>query len=247
MGIREWFDKLRKASLARGYTCDICGKELFDYPTRRICEACEEKLFRPQRTCSKCGRESVAEGICLTCKSRMPSFTQGISPFSYKGEAALIVNRMKNGDPRLAAYLGEQMAERFLNVYNGEEDAFLILPVPLTKDRLCERGYNQAQRLAESVERRLTERGFEAELDCEVLQKRRETKLQKQALGKAREENVQGAYHVHKRKACEGKRILLIDDIMTTGATGNECAKLLLSAGAKEIIFLTATARPEQK
>ncbi len=248
MGIKAWFNKLRRASLARGYTCDICGVELFYYPDRRLCEACEKKLFRPQRACQKCGRETVAEGVCLSCKGCMPSFTRGLSPFSYKGEAALAVNRMKNGNPRLAAYFGEQTAERFLEIYGLEQDnPLLIVAIPLTKERLRERGYNQAERLAESVETRLIDKGVNAELDSEVLQKRKETKLQKQTSGKERAENVQGAYHVHKRKACKGKTVLLVDDIMTTGATGSECAKLLLSAGAKEVIFLTATALPERK
>ncbi len=248
MGIREWFDKFRRASLARGYTCDICGVELFDYPDRRLCEACEEKLFRPQRTCPKCGRETVAEGVCLSCKSRTPSFTHGLSPFSYKGEAALTVNRMKNGNPRLAAYFGEQMAEKFLEIYGLEQESpLLIVAIPLTKERLRERGYNQAERLAESVEARLIHKGVNAELDSGVLQKRKEIKPQKQTSGKERAENVHGAYHVHKRALCKGKRVLLVDDIMTTGATGSECARLLLSAGAKEVIFLTATALPEQK
>ena len=248
MRIGEWFDKLRRAFLARGYTCDICGKELFDYPQHRLCEDCEEKLLCPKRACPKCGRETVAEGVCLTCKSHAPSFSLGISPFAYKGEAALAINRMKNGDPRLAAYFGEAMAEKFLGCYEGETgDTLLLIPVPLTASRLRERGYNQAQRLAESLQGRLLERGVAAELDNDVLQKRRETKLQKQASAKERMENVEGAYHIHKRKACQGRTILLIDDIMTTGATGDECAKLLLAAGAKEVVFLTATALPEQK
>lgn len=248
MGIRAWFDKLRRASLARGYTCDICGEELFDYPQHRLCEGCEEKLPRPKQSCSKCGRETVAEGVCLTCKSHAPSFTRGISPFAYKGEAALAVNRMKNGDPRLAAYFGEKMAEKFLESRKEETaEPLLIIPVPLTANRLRERGYNQAQRLAESLHERLTERGVAAELEEDLLQKRRETKPQKQASAKERAENVEGAYHVHKRKACKDKTVLLVDDIMTTGATGSECAKRLLSAGAKDVVFLTATALPEQK
>jgi predicted amidophosphoribosyltransferase len=60
-------------------------------------------------------------------------------------------------------------------------------------------------------------------------------------------ENASGAYHVHKRAFCKGRTILLIDDIMTTGATGSECAKLLLGAGAKEVYFLVAAATPEKK
>ena len=140
------------------------------------------------------------------------------------------------------------MAERFLLAYEGEYDQpLLLIPVPLTPSRRCERGYNQAQYLAESLQDRLLEKGVQAELDKDVLQKHRETKLQKQASSKERLENVEGAYHVHKRTVCKGRTILLVDDIMTTGATGSECAKLLLSAGAREVIFLTATALPEEK
>ena len=61
-----------------------------------------------------------------------------------------------------------------------------------------------------------------------------------------RQENVSGAYRVHKRKACRGRTILLVDDVLTTGATGGECAERLFAAGAKEVCFLVAAAVPEQ-
>ena len=77
--------------------------------------------------------------------------------------------------------------------------------------------------------------------------KSRETKPQKRAKGKERERNVQGAYFVHSRKAVRGKTVLVVDDIMTTGATGNEMARILYAAGAKTVYFLTATAAPERK
>jgi predicted amidophosphoribosyltransferase len=87
----------------------------------------------------------------------------------------------------------------------------------------------------------------ETRLETELLEKRRETELQKQKTRRERAENVRGAYHVHKRKDCKEKTIILIDDILTTGATGSECARLLLSAKAKKVIFLVAAALPEQK
>ena len=120
MKIKEWFERLRRKTLTFGYTCDNCGAELFDYPSHRLCSECEQGLLAPKRSCPKCGRETIADGVCLTCKSRAPKFTQGISPFSYKGDTALCINKMKNGEPRLAAYLGEKMADAFLeNTLSG--------------------------------------------------------------------------------------------------------------------------------
>lgn len=246
MKLQEILTKLRRNLLSRGYTCDSCGAELFDYPTHRFCENCEGKMRPVRKPCEKCGRERIAEGVCLTCKSCMPQFTQGVAAFSYKSEVAGVVNRMKNGNQRLAAYLGENMAERVFPLLE-EDEQILIVPVPLTKARIQERGYNQSKRLAESVQARLQEMGIETELDCDVLQKHRETELQKHKTAKERRENAQGAYHVHKRKVCRGKTILLIDDILTTGATGSECASLLLAANAKKVIFLVAAALPEMK
>ena len=246
----KWIDfltKIRKKLLTVGYTCDNCGRELFDYPEYRFCVSCEEKMPKAKRTCPKCGRETVAEGICLTCKGDMPTFTQGVAAFSYKGEAAGVVNRMKNGKHRLASYLGERMADAVLPILQGEPSEILLIPVPLTESRKKERGYNQAERLAEAVESRLQAAGVAVRLDAELLEKRRETELQKQKTRRERAENVRGAYHVKKRKECKDKTIVLVDDILTTGATGSECARLLLSAKASKVIFLVAAALPEQK
>lgn len=176
----------------------------------------------------------------------MPKFTQGVAAFSYKGEAGSVINRMKNGNQRLAAYLGEHMAKRILPFLQAGEE-LLLIPVPLTVQRKKERGYNQAELLAESVQEYFQRIGLEIELDSAVLEKRRETEAQKQKTAKERMENVKGAYHVHKRKVCEGKTVLLVDDVLTTGATGSECARLLLSAQAKRVLFVVAGAREEKR
>ncbi len=243
------FERIRKRSLLRGYACDHCGAELFDYPSHRLCRECEEKLYPVLRPCEKCGRESRAAGLCLDCKAQPPKFTKGISAFTYKGEGGLMVNRLKSGYPRLAAYFGEKMAERFLSEI-GEDNfrqPLLIVAVPMTKERMTERGYNQAERLAESAYEHLAAKGISAELNFTLLAKNRETKLQKRATKKERFENVKGAYRLRKQTYCRGREILLIDDIMTTGATGSECAKKLINAGASKVYFLTATAVDEGK
>ena len=255
----EWFHRLKKRirsfSASYGFTCDGCGKELFDYPVHRLCEVCESGLrFNDGRTCPKCGRKTLAEGVCLSCKGRAPRFSKGISPFVYRGESASFVNRIKTGNPTLALYFAERMAESLLlqcedmQAFLGEgEESLLLIPVPLTKKRLRERGYNQASLLAERVFEVLLEKGYRVELREDILVKRRDTAQQKHMNFSSRMENVAGAYHVARRKACRGRSMVLIDDILTTGATGSECASRLLSAGAADVVFLTGASLPEQK
>lgn len=243
-GIRDFFS-------SRGYTCDGCGGEIFDYPIHRLCADCEDKLERVGATfCIKCGRKTTTDGVCLDCKGNLPKFTRGFAPFVYRNEVAAMVNRMKNGNPRLALYFGEQMAEYFAGNYLKAENCdkeWIIIPVPMTKDKVLDRGYNQSERLAESVCERLIKLGFNARLETDLLQKRKETAPQKQMTYAERMENVSGAYHVHKRKECKEKNLLLIDDVLTTGATSSECAARLFGAGAKEVYFLSVAALVERR
>ena len=243
---RKFIEKLKRLDGERGYACDSCGAELFDYPQQRLCKACAEKLLTTGESfCEKCGRVTRAAGVCLTCKSHAPKFTRAFSPFPYVGTAAKLVNRMKNGSPRLALYLGERMAEYFLS--KTEEKEFLITSVPTTEKRFKERGYNQAEELAKSVSAALERAGKSVALDREVLQKTRENSAQKQLGFSDRAKNIAGVFHLHKRKLVQNKTVLLIDDIMTTSATGSACAELILNAGAKAVYFLTAVATPELK
>lgn len=243
---RKLLEKLKIADGKRGYACDSCGAELFDYPTNRLCGECEAKLLKTgERFCEKCGRRTRATGVCLTCKSHAPKFTKGFSPFSYVGTSAKLVNKMKNGSPRLALYLGERMAEYFLS--KTQETDLLVIPVPTTEKRLKERGYNQAEELAKSVVSSIERLGKTVAFDNEVLQKTRENSAQKHLGFTDRAKNISGAFHLHKRKILNGKTVLLIDDIMTTGATGSACAELIVNAGAKAVYFLTAVATPELK
>lgn len=199
------------------------------------------------KTCIKCGRSTRADGVCLTCKSRLPRFTKGFSPFVYRGESAALINRVKNGNPVLAAYFGEKMAAHFLQSKEAAEGNFLLLPVPLSEQRKRERGYNQAEELAYFLRKTLMKEGVKAEYRTDVLQKRKDTLPQKEMGIGGRAKNVEGAYHVHLRTVCRGKTVLLVDDIMTTGATGSECAARLLAAGAKKVYFLCAASLPEQR
>ncbi|MBQ8394606.1 MAG: ComF family protein [Clostridia bacterium] len=251
--IDAWLQKIRDVTEGHGFVCDYCGAEVFEYPEKRLCEDCENSLRRiGERVCEKCGRETRAAGICLDCKAKVRAFAKGFAPFVYRGETASLVNRMKNGKPRLARFFGENMAAHFLENYpetlpNTEEEPLLLLPVPMTREKRRERGYNQAEKLTLAVLHELQKRGIAAYTDFEVLEKKRDTTAQKQMNSREREESVQGAYHVHKRKECRGKTVVLIDDILTTGTTSGECAERLLGAGARAVYLLVAAALPERE
>lgn len=253
MLLQKFLRNIRRVTDDNAFVCDHCGVEVFEYPQKRLCFDCENSLSRiGERCCPKCGRETKAEGICLDCKAKAQAFTQGFSPFVYRGETASLINRMKNGKFRLALYFGEQMSAYFAEKFAEglpkiEEDGepFLLIPVPITKRKRAERGYNQAERLALSIIKAFESRGIAAETDFTILQKQRESLAQKEMSSRERLRNSQGAYHVHKRKACRGRRILLIDDILTTGTTSGECARRLLNAGAREVYLLVASAVPE--
>ncbi len=235
-------EKIRAFFAKGGHTCDGCGREVFNYPKNRLCFDCESALSRNfDHTCDKCGRKTHTDGVCLACKNDLPQFTKGYSPFVYGGVVASLVNRLKNGDRYLANLLGEEMAN-YLRPHIEEKDEWLVISVPLTKDRQETRGYNQAEELAKCVAKNL---GLEH--DSEVLVKTRDAISQKYLSKKERMENVKGSYRVHKRKVAQEKKVILIDDIMTTGATGSECSRVLKNAGAIEVIFLSTASLPERK
>ena len=247
----EWLNKLREKASLHGYTCDICGTELFDYPKHHICQECDALLIKTDgKTCPKCGRAVVADGACLACKSHLPKFTAAFSVFSYEGVAAQTVNAFKNGKRYLSWYFGEILAQKAiktLSLQSLKDGQWLILPVPLTPKRQQERGYNQAEMLAYAMHRALQKSGVDCVYDTQTLTKHRDAHMQKRLSSKERFENAEGAYHLHKRKFCQGKNILLVDDILTTGATGNACAKLLINAGAKCVYLCTVAATPEKQ
>jgi ComF family protein len=110
----------------------------------------------------------------------------------------------------------------------------LIIPVPLHRQRLQERGFNQALLLA-----RTFYPNHHHLINFLVLERHRYTEPQISMSGKMRRKNLKNAFRVTDRKVVEGKRVLLVDDVFTTGSTVNECAKVLKMAGTKEVQVLT--------
>jgi len=144
------------------------------------------------------------------------------------------ISRLKYGGlTRLAGPLGNLLAE-YQDPDFSLSDNNLIIPVPLHTRRLQERGFNQSLLLARQVSRRRS-----IPLNFTALHRARQTQPQTQLSGAERRKNVRGAFEVRQAAVVGGKRILLIDDVFTTGATVQECASVLGEAGASEVHVLT--------
>ncbi|MBQ9118208.1 MAG: ComF family protein [Clostridia bacterium] len=241
MRLKDLLEKLKKKWQDVGYTCDVCDGEIFDYPVSRLCADCKKSLVENDGlACPKCGRATVTEGVCLNCKKKLPLFDKGLSPYVYFDEVAGVINRLKSGRPYLSRFLGEQMADRFLKEETPTENTVVVY-VPLHREKRLSRGYDQAEKLAKVVADRLRLPLIPALVCVGKKEAQKELSLTE------RQKNVAGTYRVKVRKAVKDKRVLLIDDVMTTGATGSECADRLKRAGAAEVYFLTAASLPERK
>ena len=236
--IKEFLQKVRRKFASEGYTCDACGAEVFSYPTPRLCADCQTSIvYNDGHTCEKCGRPMRASGVCSTCKESAPAFEKVAAPLAYHEYTALLVNRFKNGKRYLSYYFAEEMAKALPRLPHRE---FILLPVPMTKQKQALRGYNQAEELA-LVLSELTGLAVHSTL----LEKRKEGE-QKRLSAKERRTSIAGAFRLTERKFCKGKDFLIIDDVMTSGATIAEISAVLLRAGARSVCGLCIAAVPEK-
>ena len=199
-------------------------------------------LFFPLKFtfCQK-GIKNTEPGICPDCVKTLPYtgdkskqkgdfYTLCVSPLYYSDKARKAVMRFKfNGKTNYARVFGALLAECIRQNLAGLYD--LISWIPLSGKKLKKRGYAQSALLAMAAALALDD------VAVDLLDKPKDTPAQSTLKGRSqRKANVSGAYTVKEIGMVKGKRILLIDDIITTGATLSECARVLLNAGASEIV-----------
>ncbi len=220
--VRNYYNK-------NNFTCDVCGREVFG--GERVCAQCKKTLpLNNGAICPKCGRKVLEAGVCLECKARPPKCDKARSVCVYEGEAARLVLSFKNG----AKYFYRTMAELMLPVFNREfADADFITFVPMTKKAEKRRGFNQSFLVAEELAKRTGKELFR------TITKVRDTSPQKTLTAAERETNLQGCFRLTNKSAVKGKRILIIDDTYTTGATTSTIAALFKRAHALEVNALT--------
>ncbi len=209
--------------------CFLCGEVL--YPHQRLCADCVEKApYILPPVCEKCGR---SKDDCR-CGKRRRAFARCVSPFYHKGVAAQGIYTLKNRGYHVTVEgLAEEMAEAVRREYGGIPFD-LVTSVPLHKRDRTERGFDQAQKLGQALARRLNlPYGT-------VLTKITRTAPQKELKAIQRTGNLLGVFDVC--ADVSGKTVLLVDDVITTGATLDECAKMLKIFGADEVYAVTAAA-----
>jgi ComF family protein len=185
--------------------------------------------------CQICGRPIREGGLCRICKKFGRAFAKNRSVGIYDGVLADAVKSLKyRSRMSVAKRLGRMMAAVAL-ADPEMKDADVIVPVPMHRVRLRERGFNQALLLSLEIANEMDRAVLEG-----CLLRTRYTKQQARLARKRRRGNVTGAFKVLDANSIRGRRILLVDDVTTTGATLEECAACLREAGAAAVYCLTA-------
>ncbi|MGI5868780.1 MAG: ComF family protein [Kiritimatiellia bacterium] len=221
--------------------CAVCGAS----SPAPLCGACRADIHvRAFETCCRrCGKvlmESASAGevapLCAPCRSHPPKFDLARSAAEFHGPVRELVHGLKY---HRATWLRDELADLLEGCYLAHcraEAPDVVCPVPLNRVKQRERQYNQAELLAEALARRIG-----VPLVSNILERHRNTPTQTHLDAAARRLNVAGAFvsPPHLRPWTYGRCILLVDDVMTTGATLSECAAALKANGAERVVAIT--------
>ncbi len=199
--------------------------------------------------CSRCGDtiESAAgvSALCRTCRLAPPPYMRAVAYGPYEGRMKDAIHALKYGGLRPASRrLGRLLAHAIAPLADVAPAAMLVVPVPLHPSKQTGRGFNQARLLAACAlaSLRKTHPAWQLALTSEILTRCRDTDSQADLTPRQRRLNVRGAFRVSDPEAVNGKHVLIVDDILTTGATVRAAAQALVSAGA-ETVWVATLAR----
>ena len=232
------------ASLVLSAPCRICTRELDTGGRIPFCRGCIAGITQtlPEPICAQCGRPIVSGAVteaetlplCHLCRNRTYAFDFARSFGAYTPRMSRAILLLKYGN---VAPLGPWFARRLAALVERQPQGFsadAVVPVPLDRGRLRERGYNQAELIAKPLARLL---GIPFRSYLLVRTKPRPNQLR--LTRRERWETVRGAYATHKMAQVDKLRVILVDDVFTTGATLDACSRALKGAGAAWVVGLT--------
>ena len=219
--------------------CLACA-EIINSPERQVfCSPCQEKInFITGSICPICGipfwDSPAGNHICGNCLTNKPYYTQARAVAAFETIIMDSIHKFKYGRIIFTGNaLSSFMADFSFPDFDFSEYSLLV-PVPLHIKKLRERGFNQSLLLAKEMGKR-----HKLPVNFSLLKRCKFTLTQTGLNKTEREKNIKGAFVVADKKKVAGENIILIDDVYTTGATINECARVLLKAGAQKVAALT--------
>lgn len=218
--------------------CPLCQESGVE--SEPICKTCYSELNSIHgKICSKCGAPLLTDhSLCRECTDNPRIWWQSAaSAFCFDGLARAAIHRFKyHGDVSLIPFLADASMTAW-NTRYPDKQVDCVIPVPLHWLRKMTRGYNQAEMVCAEISRT-----HSIPLEC-GLKRVRWTSPQAHLSKSKRSRNLKNAFVVVNKEAICGKRVLLFDDVMTTGSTLNECSRRLVKAGATEVNILTIARR----
>ena len=221
--------------------CRVCDQPLLNATTIPICSACLEGFRKIEMPlCTRCGRplhsgggNAAANSLCRLCQSNFYSFDAARSFAQYDDSlsSAVLLLKYERITP-LARWFAERLAEVVRK--NAEWKIEMVVSVPLHRERLKERGYNQSDLLAKALANIL-----KTPLAHDVLARTKPRPAQLVLSKREHRDSVRGAFVIHRSAQVDKKRVLLVDDVFTTGATLDSCSRALKKAGAATVAGVT--------
>lgn len=205
--------------------CSFCRSRLDASPVPYLCAGCGRPFASPHTL------NASPEHLCGSCLKDPPHFDQTLAAGLFEGPLREAVHLYKY---RPARSLGRPLASWMTAQVRMISGLDQVMPVPLHRRRLRQRGFNQALLLANVVAD-----AFALRLVYDNLHRVRNTRPQVELSGEERSWNVRDAFRLDRPAEVEGDRILLVDDVFTSGATMNECARILKEAGQEHVIAFT--------
>jgi len=223
--------------------CIVCGDIAFKINNDKVlCRKCRKCIpwIEDMSRCPYCSAPSEKGRVCSVCKGKEKMYKKAISVFEYSDVKNTVENYKFKGNKYLSVSIGSVMADYAKKFYPDIlSECELICPVPIHSTRFAERGFDQSELLGRVISEKS---GIKY---ADALVRIRATGPQSLIKGYSlREANVKGAFKAV--KDVKGKTVLLIDDVLTTGSSANECTKALLAEGAKEVYVFTFAASYKQ-